>query len=205
MIKKLKTEGLVRFVGLSECTPSELQRFHAVCPVTCVQMEYSLGCRDIERDVLPCARALGISIVAYSPLARGLLGGLNLKELHANDWRHCVRSSLVILSATRESLPQLPRHADDNMRANSSLIAAVTAMARSKGCTPAQISIAWLLAQGSDIVPLVGTKTVTRLTENAAAVTVSLSAQEVAALSSLPQLQVRFGLLPPPVIFVLFL
>lgn len=89
-MNKLKAEGLVRFVGLSECTPDELRRFHLVCPVTCVQMEYSLGCREIEHDVLPCARQLGVSVVAYSPLARGLLAGLNVKELHPSDWRQVV-------------------------------------------------------------------------------------------------------------------
>ena len=89
-MKKLVGEGLVLHVGLSECTPQELRRFHALCPVTCLQMEYSLGCRDIEAHVLPAARELGVGIVAYSPLARGLLAEVNLKELDPSDWRHQV-------------------------------------------------------------------------------------------------------------------
>jgi aryl-alcohol dehydrogenase-like predicted oxidoreductase len=90
-MNKLKSEGLIRFVGLSECTPVELRLFHAICPVSCIQMEYSIGCREIEEDLLPCARALGVSVVAYAPLARGLLAGMNPKDLHPHDWRQCVR------------------------------------------------------------------------------------------------------------------
>lgn len=136
-------------------------------------MEYSLGCREIEDDVLPCARSLGVSIVAYSPLARGLLAGLKLSVLPPGDWRLSV-----------------PRHSDDNMAGNASLISAVEAMALSKGCTPAQIAIAWLLSQGNDIIPLVGTKTVARLNENASAVSVLLTDSECAQLSALPRLKV---------------
>jgi aryl-alcohol dehydrogenase-like predicted oxidoreductase len=137
-------------------------------------MEYSLGCREIEDDVLPCARTLGVSIIAYSPLARGLLAGVKLSQLPPGDWRLSV-----------------PRHNDDNMAGNEPLISAVEAMALSKGCTPAQIAIAWLLSQGNDIIPLVGTKTVARLKENALAVSVTLTDSERAQLSALPPLKVR--------------
>jgi aryl-alcohol dehydrogenase-like predicted oxidoreductase len=140
-------------------------------------MEYSLGCREIEDDVLPCARQLGVSIVAYSPLARGLLAGVHIKELDPNDWRHMV--VFQFLMRNRPTIPaphtltQVPRHTADNMTENSVLISAVQALAQAKQCTPAQICLAWLLAQGSDVIPLVGTKTTDRITENAMAVTVN--------------------------------
>jgi len=128
--------------------------------------------------------------VAYSPLARGLLADVNLKELHPSDWRHQVPAPSPPLQPPPPTPPpQLPRHSHDNMLANTALIARVAAIARAKSCTCAQLSLAWLLAQGDDVFPLVGTKTEARLRENAGAAAVELTREEVEELSALPRLQ----------------
>jgi aryl-alcohol dehydrogenase-like predicted oxidoreductase len=147
---------------------------------------------------------------SYSPLARGLLAGLDVKQLDPNDWRQQVRITQPPLTPclARRLQPQVPRHSTENMAANAALLSAVHELARVKACTPSQISLAWLLAQvtignttmywshyrrlqGSDIIPLVGTKTVARLEENAAALAVQLTEEDLALLAALPPLKVR--------------
>ena len=133
-------------------------------PIAALQSEYSLWTRDVEADVLPTARELGIGFVAYSPLGRGFLTGAiqSEQQLAADDWRR-----------------QNPRFQNENAVTNRRLVDAVTQIATAKGCTPAQLALAWLLHQGPDIVPIPGTRRIERLEENAAATHVELSSGEL--------------------------
>lgn len=163
----LRQEGKIDGIGLCEVSSSTLRRAHAVHPVAAVQTEYSLWTRDVEAEVLPTCRELGIGFVAYSPLGRGFLtgrfsGGSNLE---AGDFR-----------------ANLPRFTDENASTNRVLVDVLVEFATRRGCTPAQIALAWLLAQGPDIVPIPGTKQRRYLEENAAAVSVELDAAELADL-----------------------
>jgi aryl-alcohol dehydrogenase-like predicted oxidoreductase len=166
---KLHAEGLIRFAGFSEVTGAELRRAHAVFPVSAVQLEWSLMTRDVETDVIPAARALGVGIVAYSPLGRGLLSATVAKrdDLASTDWR---------LSA--------PRFSEGNLPANAAAAARIAAVAARKGVTPAQVALAWVHARGDDVVPIPGTKTVARLRENVAAVGVHLTPEESAEVEA---------------------
>ncbi len=164
--------GKVRHIGLSEASVDSLRRAHAVHPIAALQSEWSLWSRVIEPEVLPVARELGIGIVPYSPLGRGLMtGSINtLDQLPEGDHR---RNS--------------PRFAGENFEHNKDLVAQFAAIAADLGCTSGQLAIAWLLAQGDDVVPIPGTKRRTYLTENAAAVDVVLStelAEQIADLMS---------------------
>ena len=167
---ELVKEGKVKAIGLSEAAPETIRRAHAVHPVTTVETEYSLWTRDPEAEILPTVRRLGIGFVAYSPLGRGFLTGQirSLDQLSADDFRS-----------------SNPRFADGNFEQNLRIVHAVEAVAREVGATPAQVALAWLLAQGDDVVPIPGTKRVSRMDENAAAVGVSLTADQVARLSAI--------------------
>jgi aryl-alcohol dehydrogenase-like predicted oxidoreductase len=155
VLKALVEEGKIRYVGLSECSASELRRAHAVHPVTAIQMEWSLQTRDLETDVVPCARELGVGIVAYSPLARGFLASATAAESwDAKDWR----------------LKSNPRFCDpENVQKNKDACSSFFALAAARHCTPAQLCLAWVHAQGEDVFPIPGTKSSSRLVENAAA------------------------------------
>jgi len=154
VLKSLVEEGKIRFIGLSECTPSELRRAYAVHPVTAIQMEWSLQSRDIEEAVVPTARELGVAIVAYSPLGRGFLAELAaFDKLDPSDWRL-----------------KLPRFSGENYEVNKKRIERFFEIATQKGCTPAQLALAWLHSQGDDVFPIPGTKTASRIEENARAV-----------------------------------
>jgi aryl-alcohol dehydrogenase-like predicted oxidoreductase len=161
---QLVKAGKVRHLGLSEASAATLQRATAVHRIAALQTEYSLWTRDVEEQVLPTARRLGIGFVAYSPLGRGFLTGAirNAGQLAEDDWR-------------REN----PRFQDGNVAANQRLVAAVTQIATEKGCTPAQLALAWLLHQGPDIVPIPGTRRVERLEENVAAARIELSGNDL--------------------------
>ena len=161
--------GEVRYLGLSEASADTIRRAHAVHPITAVQSEYSLWTRDPEDQVLATLRELGIGLVAYSPLGRGFLTGniRSLEDLAADDWR---RSN--------------PRFQETALRENLQLADEVTKLAEKRQLTPAQLALAWVLAKGDDIVPIPGTKSPRRLEENAAAVDVSLSAEEVQELDN---------------------
>ncbi|MEU1012340.1 aldo/keto reductase [Streptomyces sp. NPDC005890] len=170
---ELVAEGKVRYIGLSEASAETIRRAHAVHPVTAVQSEYSLWSRDVEAEVLPVCRELGIGFVPYSPLGRGFLAGRfsSPDELDANDWR-------------REN----PRFTDAHLQANLRLAEKVKEIAAEKDVTPAQLAIAWVLAQGEDLVPIPGTKRRTYLEQNAAAVTIELTADDLARIDAeLPQ------------------
>ena len=161
--------GKVRALGLSEAKPETIRRAHAAHPIAAVQSEYSLLFRVDAEETLKTTRALGISFVAYSPLGRSLLTG-------------AVRQATDIPEGDGRS--RHPRFAGDNLARNLAMVAAIEAVAQSKGCKPGQVALAWLLAQGDDIVPIPGTKRSGRVDENLAALDVVLSVDEVARLSA---------------------
>ncbi|MFE9703201.1 aldo/keto reductase [Streptomyces sp. NPDC005930] len=170
---ELVAEGKVRCIGLSEASAETIRRAHAVHPVTAVQSEYSLWSRDVEAEVLPACRELGIGFVPYSPLGRGFLAGrfTTPDELDADDWRR-----------------RNPRFQDANLEANLRLAAKVKEIAAEKEATPAQLAIAWVLAQGEHLVPIPGTKRRTYLEQNAGAVDVELTEDDLARIAEeLPQ------------------
>jgi aryl-alcohol dehydrogenase-like predicted oxidoreductase len=159
--------GKVRYLGLSEAGPQTIRRAHAVHPITALQTEYSLWSRDPEDAILPTARELGIGFVPYSPLGRGLLTGQirSVDDLAADDFR---RNS--------------PRFQGENFQKNLDLVREIETMAREKGCAPAQLALAWVLAQGNDIVPIPGTKRRPYLEENAGALNVRLTTEDLARI-----------------------
>lgn len=161
---RLVEAGKVRHIGLSEASVNTIRRAARVHAITALQIEYSLWTRDVAAEALPVCREHGIGLVAYSPLGRGFLTGKiqKLGDLAADDWR---RTN--------------PRFQEDNFETNMKLVQAVTALAAERGCTPAQLALAWLLHQGEDIVPIPGTRSVARLDENAGAARVRLSAREL--------------------------
>ena len=170
---ELVQEGKVLHIGLSEAAPETIRRGHAVHPITAVQTEYSLWTRDPEAEVLPTCRRLGIGFVPYSPLGRGFLSGRfkSPSELDEGDFR---RSG--------------PRFTGENLEANLRLAAKVEELADDRGITPAQLALAWVLAQGDDLVPIPGTKRRSYLEQNAAAVEVRLSDEDLERIDAeLPQ------------------
>lgn len=168
----LVKEGKVRYLGLSEASAASIRKAHAVHPITALQSEYSYFTRDVEAEILPTIRELGISLVAYSPLGRGLHTG-TIKDVAALDSTDFRRN--------------LPRFQEGNIEQNLQIAAQIDALAQQKGCTAAQLSLAWLLAQGDDIIPIPGTKRRKYLQENAGAVEVSLSASELQQIGQLLQ------------------
>ncbi len=167
----LVAEGKIGHIGLSEAGPETIRRAHAVHPITALQTEYSLWTRDPEAELLPLVGELGIGFVAYSPLGRGFLTGhlRSTDQLDANDFRNAN-----------------PRFAEGNLEQNLRIVDEVEAVAKEAGATPAQIALAWLLAQGDDIAPIPGTKRVSRLEENAAADGLELTADQLARLDAIP-------------------
>ena len=166
-MKELVEAGKVKHLGLSEAAPDTIRRAHAVHPITALQTEYSLWSRDPEDEILPTVRELGIGFVAYSPLGRGFLSGQirSVDDLPENDFRR-----------------HGPRFQGDNFQRNLGLVAQVEEIAAEKGVTPSQLALAWVLAQGEDIVPIPGTKRVRYLEENAAAADLTLTAEDLARL-----------------------
>ncbi|MGW2618143.1 aldo/keto reductase [Streptomyces sp. NPDC001500] len=166
---ELVAEGKVRGIGLSEASAQTIRRAHAVHPITAVQSEYSLWSRDVEAEVLPACRELGIGFVPYSPLGRGFLAGRfsSPEELDANDWRR-----------------RNPRFQDANLEANLRLAAKVKEIAAEKDVLPAQLALAWVLAQGENLVPIPGTKRRTYLEQNAGAVDVELTKEDLARIDA---------------------
>jgi aryl-alcohol dehydrogenase-like predicted oxidoreductase len=167
---ELVRAGKVLHLGLSEASAATLRRAAAVHPIAALQSEWSLWSRDIEDDNVPACRELGVGLVAYSPLGRGFLTGAirSLGDLAGDDWRRAN-----------------PRFEGGNLERNLELVARIERLAADKGCTPAQLALAWVLAQGPDVVPIPGTRSRTRLAENAAAITVALSTDELAAINEL--------------------
>jgi len=166
---ELVKAGKVRFLGMSEAASSTLRRAAQVHPISALQSEYSMWTREIERDALPVCNELGIGLVAYAPLGRGFLTGAiqSTDTLAPNDWR---RTN--------------PRFQGDNLESNLRLVDAVNDIARTHGCTPAQLALAWLLHRGPDIVPIPGTRRIERLDENAAATAITLNDAQMSAIDS---------------------
>lgn len=170
--------GKVRYLGLSEASAATLRRAHAVHPIAALQSEYSLWSRDIEGEIVDTCRELGITIVPYSPLGRGFLTGAirRFEDLAPDDFRR-----------------RAPRFQGANFAKNLALVDAVAEMAQIKGCTPAQLALAWVLAQGPDMVPIPGTRSIARLEENLGAVDVSLDEADLSRLEAIVPPEVVAG------------
>jgi aryl-alcohol dehydrogenase-like predicted oxidoreductase len=168
---ELVEAGKVRHLGLSEAAAATIRRAQATHPITALQTEYSLFTRDVEDEILPTLRELGIGLVPYSPLGRGLLTGTITSEaaLDENDSRRS---------------PYFPRFQGEALEANLALVDKIREIAEAKGCTPGQLALAWVLAQGEDVVPIPGTKRVKYLEENVGALNVTLTPEDLAALDS---------------------
>jgi aryl-alcohol dehydrogenase-like predicted oxidoreductase len=178
---ELVKEGKVRYLGLSEASAVSIRKAHAVHPIAALQSEYSLLTRDVESEILPVCRELGISLVPFSPLSRGLMTNtLNIDELAGNDFRKT-----------------LPRFSDTYKDNNQQLAHAFAHFAAQKNCTPAQLALAWILAQGDDIIPIPGTKKTKYLRENAASVDVELTPVDMQGIQSIidqyPNTGLRYG------------
>ena len=175
---ELVRAGKVRFLGMSEAASTTIRRAHKVHPITALQTEYSLWSRDAEDDILQTVRELGIGFVAYSPIGRGFLSGRykTIDDFEATDYR---RNS--------------PRFQGENFAKNLALVKEIERIAKKKHVTPAQLSIAWLLHRGDDIVPIPGSKSIAHLEENAAAVDVELSPEEMARIDEVAPKGVAAG------------
>ncbi|MEU6351726.1 aldo/keto reductase [Streptomyces sp. NPDC047072] len=169
-LAELVAEGKIRYIGLSEAAPATIRRAHAVHPITALQTEYSLWSRDPEAEILPTTRELGIGFVPWSPLGHGFLTG----AIRSTDW-----------FADDDFRRNNPRFQPGNFEKNLRIADEVKAVADEVGASPAQVALAWLLAQGDDIAPIPGTKRVVHLEDNAAADTVELTTEQIAKLSSL--------------------
>ena len=164
---ELVKEGKVRYLGLSECTPEDLKKAHAVHPITAVQSEYSLLTRDVETEILPLTQELSIMFVPFSPLSRGLITNkLDVSSLATNDFR-----------------ANLPRYNGEYLDNNQKLSTAFAEFAIGKNCSPAQLAIAWVMAQGENIIPIPGTRREKYLWDNIGAVDVTLSADDLAHIN----------------------
>ncbi|ESQ29413.1 hypothetical protein EUTSA_v10023574mg [Eutrema salsugineum] len=171
-LKKLVEEGKIKYIGLSEASASTIRRAHAVHPITAVQLEWSLWTRDVEEEIIPTCRELGIGIVAYSPLGRGFFasGPKLVENLENNDFRKT-----------------LPRFQQENLDHNKILYEKVCAMSEKKGCTPAQLALAWVHHQGDDVCPIPGTTKIENLDQNIGALSVKLTPEEMAELEVIGQ------------------
>ncbi len=179
---ELVHEGKVKHLGLSEAAPATIRRAHAVHPISALQTEYSLWTRDPEGELLNTCRELSITFVAYSPLGRGFLTGhiRSVDDLAEDDWRR-----------------HNPRFQGENFEKNLELVDHVRELAESKHCTPAQLALAWLLAQGNDLVPIPGTRSIGRLKENADSATIELSMDELQAIDRIMPPNAALGMRYP--------
>ncbi|KAK9932834.1 hypothetical protein M0R45_020056 [Rubus argutus] len=168
-LKKLVEEGKIKYIGLSEASASTIRRAHAVHPITAVQLEWSLWSRDVEEEIIPTCRELGIGIVAYSPLGRGFLssGAKFVENLTNDDFRK-----------------YLPRFQGENLEHNKTIFERVSDLAARKGCTPSQLALAWVHHQGNDVCPIPGTTKIENLNQNIGALSVKLTPEELAELES---------------------
>ncbi|XP_061991819.1 probable aldo-keto reductase 2 [Rosa rugosa] len=168
-LKKLIEEGKIKYIGLSEASASTIRRAHAVHPITAVQLEWSLWSRDVEEEIIPTCRELGIGIVAYSPLGRGFLSsGANFIENLPND----------------DSRKNMPRFQAENLEHNKTIFERVSDLAARKGCTPSQLALAWVHHQGNDVCPIPGTTKIENFNQNIKALSVKLTPEEMAELES---------------------
>jgi aryl-alcohol dehydrogenase-like predicted oxidoreductase len=175
---ELVQAGKVRYLGLSEAGAQTIRRAHAVHPIAALQTEYSLWSRDVEDELLSACRDLGIGLVPYSPLGRGFLTGQikSLNDLPEDDWRH-----------------HSPRFQGDNWEHNWRLVKEIREIAKGKGCTPSQLALAWVLAQGADIVPIPGTKRRSYLEENISALDLRLTQEDLQRIEKIAPRDVAAG------------
>lgn len=176
---ELVRAGKVRALGLSEAAPATLRRAHATFPISALQTEYSLWSREPEDELLATCRELGVSFVAYSPLGRGMLSGQirSINDLDETDFRRLT-----------------PRFQGDNFKRNLDVVDKVHELARARGCTASQLALAWVLAQGPDVIPIPGTRSPLRLAENIAAAALTLSASDLAAIEAVAPRGFALGL-----------
>jgi aryl-alcohol dehydrogenase-like predicted oxidoreductase len=177
-MSRLVEEGKIRYLGLSEAAPATLGRAHKTHLISALQTEYSLWSRDPEDEIIATCRELGISFVAYSPLGRGFLSGKiqKLDDLAPNDWRR-----------------NMPRFVGDNFAKNLDLVRHVQELAAAKGCTPSQVALAWVLAQGEDMLPIPGTTSRAHLEENLAALDITFTVEELARINDIAPHGVAVG------------
>jgi aryl-alcohol dehydrogenase-like predicted oxidoreductase len=177
-MSRLIEEGKVRFLGLSEASPATLRRAHKTHPISALQTEYSLWSREPEDEIIATCRELGISFVAYSPLGRGFLSGKiqKLDDLAPDDWRR-----------------NMPRFLGENFAKNLNLVRHVQELAAAKGCTPSQVALAWVLAQGEDMLPIPGTTSRPHLEENLAALEITFTPEELARIDEIAPKGVAAG------------
>lgn len=166
-LSDLIQKGVVRYIGLSEAAATTIRKAAAVHPITALQIEYSLWSRDIEAEVLPAIRELGIGLVAYSPLSRGLLSG----EIKTSE-------------DLKDNRAHMPRFQGENFHKNLELVEKIKTLAAEKGCTPSQLAIAWVLAQGEDIITIPGTKRIQYLEENIASENVQLTREDLQSIEA---------------------
>ncbi|KAJ4716549.1 NAD(P)-linked oxidoreductase superfamily protein [Melia azedarach] len=185
-LKKLIDEGKIKYIGLSEACASTIRRAHAVHPITAVQLEWSLWSRDVEADIIPTCRELGIGIVAYSPLGQGFFasGPKLVESFTEGDFRK-----------------SLPRFQPENLEHNKKLYDRVNEIAAKKGCTPSQLALAWVHHQGDDVCPIPGTTKIAHLNENIKALSVKLTPEEMAELTSIASAEAVKGDRYPSVLF----
>ncbi|CAA7032745.1 unnamed protein product [Microthlaspi erraticum] len=171
-LKKLVEDGKIKYIGLSEASASTIRRAHAVHPITAVQLEWSLWSREVEEDIIPTCRELGIGIVVYSPLGKGFLasGPKIVENFDNNDFRKT-----------------LPRFQQENLDHNKIVYEKVLAISEKKGCTPAQLALAWVHHQGDDVCPIPGTTKIENLNQNIGALSVNLTPEEMAELETIAQ------------------
>ncbi|CAJ2669339.1 unnamed protein product [Trifolium pratense] len=169
-LKKLVEEGKIKYIGLSEASPSTIRRAHAVHPITAVQLEWSLWSRDVEEEIIPTCRELGIGIVAYSPLGRGFFSS----------------GTKIVENFTKDDFRQdMPRFQPENLQQNQTIFERVNELATKKGCTPSQLALAWLHHQGNDVCPIPGTTKIENFNQNIGALSVKLTPEEMAEIESL--------------------
>jgi aryl-alcohol dehydrogenase-like predicted oxidoreductase len=175
---RLVEQGKVRYLGLSEAGPATIRHAHRTYPISALQTEYSLWSRDPEDEIIPTCRELGISFVAYSPLGRGFLTGQikTLDDLGPDDWRR-----------------NMPRFVGENFQKNLDLVRHVRELAAAKGCTPSQVALAWVLAQGEDLLPIPGTTRRGHLEENLAALEITLTPEDLARINEIAPKGVAAG------------
>ncbi|XP_011004263.1 PREDICTED: probable aldo-keto reductase 1 [Populus euphratica] len=166
-LKKLVEEGKVKYIGLSEASPETIKRAHAVHPISAVQMEWSLWSRDIEEEIIPLCRELGIAVVPYSPIGRGFFGG-----------------RAVVESLPSESVLKIyPRFTEENIEKNKVFYTRIEKLAAKHGCTPAQLALAWVLNQGDDVVPIPGTTKIKNMYDNIGSLQVKLTKEDLKEIS----------------------
>ncbi|KMZ64047.1 putative aldo-keto reductase 2 [Zostera marina] len=168
-LKKLVEEGKIKYIGLSEASASTIRRAHAVHPITAVQIEWSLWNRDIEEEIVPTCRELGIGIVCYSPLGKGFLAA---------------GAKLVDALSEKDIRKEIPRFKKENLEQNEVMFQRVSEMAKRKGCTPSQLALAWIHHQGSDVCPIPGTTKIENLKSNIKALSVKLTPEDMSELES---------------------